>query len=145
MRTDGNATIDLDLTVPFGCLWRNGVRSACELTVEMRVPDSTNGQCSGTVASHSRYCRTNIQSDQWNKTASILVKYKGTGTYTLGYPNTFIMKLAISTDHEIWDGYELTPIQVVTVINVNVLNLFDLIYKSQRINVYTNISRLIYN
>ncbi|CAG2217840.1 unnamed protein product [Mytilus edulis] len=79
-----NVTIDLDLTVPFGCLRQDGHKTDCALTVEMRVPKATNGQCSGTIAPQAIHCRQEIQSYHWNETTSILLQYKNIGTYTLG-------------------------------------------------------------
>lgn len=112
MKINESTTIDFHLTVPFGCHWKQGATDTCKLTVEMRVPDPIKGQCSGTVASHSHHCRTEIDRLNWNKTTSIIIKYKGIGTYALGPANTFIMQLAVSADHELWNGYMLPPIQV---------------------------------
>lgn len=116
------ANVPIQLTLPFGCLWRNGQSRNCEITVEMTNPQNhEDRKCNAEIAAKTigdaDRCQSTISRNNWQHMHNMTISYMDTGKYVT--KSSFVLNLQLRTEeHKIWDGFRVPDILVITKINI---------------------------
>ncbi|MES1922821.1 hypothetical protein MHBO_004347 [Bonamia ostreae] len=113
MERDGQTNLQFQLTVPFGCVFKNpqdDIPIPCFLEVRMVVPKSS---CSGQGISGIEKCGVSVKSTEWNMTQTLTIKHKNTLDYEITEKYyVFLNASAPSTTGKYWGNARLSGIEV---------------------------------